>query len=154
MNNSKTENQTKNTAKTSRPRSKKMVERSDETITSQDVQVKGIVSNISMLYNTIRDLKERGNFKQIERLNIAQDENFARLDALDAELGERVKKKYRTNNKGIVASRTTSADEDVKTVATVKDAEDQQMRCLHCLDRHKRKRWQNMSIAKMMLRQR
>lgn len=125
MNNSKTENQTKNTAKTSRPRSKKMVERSDETITSQDVQVKGIVSNISMLYNTIRDLKERGNFKQIERLNIAQDENFARLDALDAELGERVKKKYRTNNKGIVASRTTSADEDVKTVATVKDAEDQ-----------------------------
>lgn len=92
--------------------------RTDEVLTSLEVQTKGIVSNISMLYNTIRDLKDRENYAQIARLNVAQEENFAKLKALDPELGEKVEKKYRTNDKGLIASRsrttsTTGNDVDI-----------------------------------------
>lgn len=117
MDNNKTE--TKGRTRSTRVKTaKKTEQRSDEVIASLEVQTKGVVSNISMLYNTIRELKDRGEFKKIERMNAAQEENFARLDALDAELGARMRKKYQTNNRGVVASRSTSTEEQETTAIT------------------------------------
>ena len=102
---------------TSKPtQAKKVMIRPDEELTSMDVQVKGVVSNISMLYNTIRELKERGDFQKIERLNVAQEENFAKLAALDETMAEKVIKKYKTNNKGQVASRSNQNNKDNELV--------------------------------------
>lgn len=84
---------------------KKIEQRSDEIITSLDAQVKGVISNIEMLYNTILDLKDRGEYQKIARLNMAQEENFARLDALDEKIGNEIRKKYQVDDWGVTASK-------------------------------------------------
>lgn len=74
--------------------------RSDDVLTSQENQVKGVLANIEMLYNTIRDLKRMGKTQKIAHLNVAQEENFARLAAIDPSLVEETIKKYRTDDNG------------------------------------------------------
>ena len=111
------------TKKTTESSRKKTVIREDEVLASEDVQVKGIVSNISMLYNTIRELRERSDFQKIEKINFAQEENFARLKSLDEEIANKMIKKYRTNNKGILVSRAKDSKEE-KTNTSVNDVEE------------------------------
>lgn len=110
-------NRTRSTTK----RATKPIVRTDDVLTSTEIQVKAIVSNISMLYNTIRELKERENYQQIERLNVAQEENFAKLSAIDPELGEKMIKKYRTNERGILASRTKHSSNGYSSTQDIED---------------------------------
>ena len=114
-----------NNKKTTEASSKKTTVRPDEIIASKENQIKSIVSNISMLYNTIRELKERENYSKIENLNVAQEENFAKLATMDAEIAEKMIKKYRTNNKGMLVSRLKDKQEDSQERAMMKNPIDQ-----------------------------
>lgn len=99
------EKKVKATRRSRKDTPKKAVQRTDDEIASLDAQIKGVISNIEMLFNTIRELKDRGDYTRIDRLNMAQEENFARLDALDAEIGQKTREKYQTNERGIVSTR-------------------------------------------------
>lgn len=103
----KTTNDMEQQKKPSRRRAsaKKTEQRSDEILASLDVQTKSVVSNISMLYNTITELLNRGDIQKIKYLNAAQDENFARLEALDSELAVKMREKYQTDNNGMLLSK-------------------------------------------------
>ena len=114
-----------NNKKTTDASSKKTTVRADEIITSKENQIKSVVSNISMLYNTIRELKERENYSKIESLNAAQEENFAKLANVDAEIAEKMIKKYRTNNKGMLVSRLKEKQEDTTECTIVRNPIDQ-----------------------------
>lgn len=85
--------------------------RSDDVLTSPEVQENGVIANIEMLFNSIKDLKRRGNYQALARVNTAQEENFARLNALNPELADEIIRKYRTDDQGNVISRKETIGE-------------------------------------------
>lgn len=108
------EQKTTRNRRAAKPSSKKKVQiRNDEELAEKDVRVKLVVENIKMLYNSIKDLKERGLFPQIERLAFAQEENFARLASLDGEIAKEIISQYRTDNKGNLTSRKPKVDRNI-----------------------------------------
>ena len=120
---------TRRTAKSS-PK-KQVVQRSDDVIASKEVQERSVVENIKMLYNTIKDLKEKGLYQQIARLSIAQEENFARLASLNSELADEMISLYRVDENGNT-SRKPKKDRNIlndtdNLLSLIKESEDEEI---------------------------
>lgn len=84
-----------------RPTTKKVTKRSDDELIDKNVAIDNVMSNIVMLYQTIQEIKQRGDISKIEKINIAQEENFARLASLDANRAKLAREEYQVDNKGV-----------------------------------------------------
>lgn len=132
-NNTEQQKTTRSRRNTSKAVSKKgTVIRSDEELSRGEVQEKAVVENIKMLYNTIKELKRMGKMQQVARVNIAQEENFARLAALNPELAEEIIMKYRVNEAGENISRKENTDRALlddtdNMLALINAAEDEEV---------------------------
>ena len=92
---------------------KAVTKRTDDELAMKDLQVKTVIENIKMLYNSIKDLKTKEMYQQISRLNVAQEENFSRLVSLDAETADEIISMYRTDDKGNLTSRRPKVERNI-----------------------------------------
>lgn len=80
--------------------SKKIEPRPDDILVSQETQEKAALEGVKMLFNSIRDLKKQNKITKISHLNVMQEENFAKLAAINPSLAEEAIKLYRTDDEG------------------------------------------------------